>query len=50
MVSTATSNRKKSLIILSIDGMLGREALVVLADLSRLMAAKMDEPMSHVRG
>ena len=30
--------------------MLGREALVVLAQLSRTMAAKMDEPISHVRG
>ena len=30
--------------------MLGKETLVVLANMSRLMAAKMDEPISHVRG
>ena len=36
--------------VLSVDGMLGREALAVLANLSRLMAAKMDEPISHVLG
>ena len=30
--------------------MLGREALVVLANLSRLMAAKIDEPIFHVQG
>ena len=35
---------------LSVDGMLGREALVVLANLSRLIAVKMNEPLSHVRG
>ena len=29
--------------------MLGREALVVLVNLSRLMAANMDEPIFHVR-
>ena len=30
--------------------MLGREALVALENLSQLMAAKMDEPILHVRG
>ena len=30
--------------------MLGREALVVLTNLIQLMAAKMDEPISHVHG
>ena len=30
--------------------MLGREALSKLAKLSQLMVAKMDEPISHVRG
>ena len=33
---------------LSVDGMMGKEALVVLATLSRLMAAKMDKPILHV--
>ena len=36
--------------VLSIYGVLGREALVVLAQLSRSMAEKMDEPILHVRG
>ena len=35
--------------VLSVDGMLGREALVILENLSQLMAAKMDEPISHVQ-
>ena len=30
--------------------MLGKEALVVLSNLSRLMAEKLEEPTSHVRG
>ena len=36
--------------VISANGMLGREALVVLANLSRLMAVKMDESILHVRG
>ena len=32
---------------LSVDGMMGKEALVILATLSRLMAAKMDKPILH---
>ena len=36
--------------VLSIDGILGKEALVVLANLSQLMAKKKDEPISHLRG
>ena len=32
----------------SIDGVLGKKALVVLANLSQLMPAKMDEPIFHV--
>ena len=36
--------------VLSVDGMLGREALVVLANLNQIMAAKMDEPILHVWG
>ena len=35
--------------VLSVDGMLGMEALVILANLSQLMAAKMDEPILHVQ-
>ena len=36
--------------VLSVDGIIGKEALVVLANLSRLMAAKPEEPISHVCG
>ena len=32
------------------DSMLGREALFVLANLSSLMATKMNEPILHMRG
>ena len=38
------------LFVISVYCVLGREALVVLATLSRLMAAKMDETILHVRG
>ena len=38
-----------SLFVLSIHGKIGREALVVLEILSRLMVAKMDEPILHVQ-
>ena len=38
-----------STFVLSVDGMLGREALVLLANLSQLIAAKMDEPILHVQ-
>ena len=41
---------KCSPFVLSIDGMLGREALVLLATLSRLMVAKIYKPILHVRG
>ena len=34
--------------IISVNVMLGREALVVLAQLSRIMAEKMDESISHI--
>ena len=33
---------------LSVDGMLGKEALFVLANLSRLMAEKLEKSISHV--
>ena len=36
--------------VLSVDGILGKEALVVLANLSQLMEAKTDETISHVGG
>ena len=36
--------------VISVYGMLGREALVILANLSRRMAAKMDEPIFHMQG
>ena len=35
--------------ILSDNGMLQRKALVILANLTRLMAEKMEEPILHVR-
>ena len=38
-VSIAMNNRKKYPFILSVEGMLGKEALIVLKNLSRLMAA-----------
>ena len=36
--------------VLSVDGMQGKEALVVLANLSQLMVAKMDKSVFHMRG
>ena len=36
--------------LISVDVMLGKEALVVHANLIQLMAANMDNPISHVRG
>ena len=36
--------------VLFVDGMMGKEYQVVLADLSQLMDAKMEEPTSHVKG
>ena len=41
---------KFSPFVLYIDGMLGKEALVVLMNLSWTMAAKMEEPILHVQG
>ena len=40
MVRIATSNNKKSPFVLSVDGRIGKETLFVLANFSRLMAAK----------
>ena len=36
--------------MLSVYKMLGKEAQVVLATLSQLMAKKMEEPISHIQG
>ena len=35
---------------LSADGMLVKDALVILSNLSQLMSEKLEEPISHVRG
>ena len=48
MASTTTSNGKNYPFVISFGGMLGREALFVIANYSQLMAAKMDEPILHV--
>ena len=44
------SNGKNICFSLSVDGMLVKEALVVLPNLSLLMAMIMEEPILHVRG
>ena len=49
-VSTSTSNGIFFPFILSVDGMIGREDLVIVANLSGLMAEKNYEPILHVRG
>ena len=50
-VGTAISNRNIfSPFVLSVYGELGKKAQVVLATLSQLMAAKMEEPILHVNG
>ena len=36
--------------ILYVDGMMGKEAQVVLSTLSQIVANKMEEPISHVKG
>ena len=38
------------MLVLSIGEILGREALVVLVNLSQLMAEKTDDPISRVQG
>ena len=35
---------------LSVDGMLGRETLAILRNVSQLMAEKIDELILHMRG
>ena len=49
-VSTSTSNGIFFPFILSVDGMIGREDLVIVANLSGLMAEKNYQPILHVRG
>ena len=49
MVSISTSKGKNSVFVLSVDGMLGKEDLVVLANLSWIMAVKMEAPTLHMR-
>ena len=39
-----TTDGKNSLFVLSVDGMMGKEALVVLTTLRRLISKKMDKP------
>ena len=36
-------------VFLSVYGMLGKEAVFVLVNLGRIMEAKREEPISHVR-
>ena len=42
--------KSSSIFFLSVDGMLGKEALVVLVNLSRIMAVKTEETIFHIRG
>ena len=50
MVSTTTSNEIFSLFYISVNDMLGKEALFLLTSLSQPIVAKMDEPILHMRG
>ena len=51
MVSTTTLNINNFLcFLIFVDGMFGKEALVILASLSQLISEKMDKPILHVRG
>ena len=43
-------NQRKYFLLFYIDGMLGKESLTVLANLSRLVAAKINESIPHVQG
>ena len=49
-VRSAMSDEFFSPFFTSVYGMLGREALVVIANLSQLVVANMDEPIFHVQG
>ena len=37
-------------VFISVNDMLGREALVVLADFSQIVAEEIDKPISNIRG
>ena len=37
-----------SLFVLSVYGILGKEDLIIIANLSRLVAVKMEEPIFHI--
>ena len=50
MVSTDTSNIFFSLFVLSVDGMLRKEALVVFTSLSQLMVENPEELISNLHG
>ena len=49
MGGNAMSNGKISLFVLSVGAVLGKEAQVVLTTLSQIMAAKMEEPILHIK-
>ena len=49
-VRIATYNKKNSPFALPVDGIAGKEDLVVLINLSRLIAIKIKELLSHVDG
>ena len=38
------------LFVLYVDGILGREDLVILTNFSRLLTEKMDDPILHLQG
>ena len=42
--------KKFSLFVISLDGMIGREALVAITQLSSIMAEKMEKSILHVGG
>ena len=42
--------KKSFLFVLTVDGILGKEALVTLNNLIRLIVTKIEEPLSQVRG
>ena len=50
MVSIAMNNGKFSTFSLSVDGMVGKETLTVITNVSQLMATKLEETISHGRG
>ena len=49
-VIISTSNGYIFPFFISVDGMVGKEALVIINGLSRIVAEKMDDPISHICG